>query len=61
MRRRGLGHWWGGRAVGLAVLLSIGAGLGGCVRHQSQMESVRGERIEVAPEQGGYALAEVVE
>lgn len=62
MRRFVIGRWADGvRWLAVGVLLVGGLGMGGCLRHESQMESLRAERIEVAPEQHGYTLAEVFE
>ena len=47
------------RAVGLGVLAFVVLGLGGCMRHQSQVDTLRAETHEVAPESGGAVLAEV--
>ena len=62
MRVRLPGRWgtcW--RVVWVIAVGMVGAGVTGCVRHVSQADSLRLERREIAPEQCGFAVAEVPE
>ncbi len=55
------GRKFGVRGVILAAVVLGGVVAGGCVRHKSQIESLRVDLPEIAPEKGGTMVAEIVE
>jgi hypothetical protein len=53
-----------GQKVRLVVIAGVGCiamGLGGCVRHDCQMDSLLVDRPVIAPERVGLMLAEAIE
>ena len=57
--RHWVGHWDRLTAIAGAGLLIVC--MGGCMRHDSQIDSLLVDRPEIAPETGGLMLAEVTE